>query len=164
MKYINNMKKTISCLIALIILCQLNNLNAQTNTQTATTYVGDQKNGQPDGMGVLTDTSGSVFKGSFKKGKKEGYGELSYKTIYDRDTTLVGYWKKDQYIGIYEYPYKIIEVIPFWKVLGSGRDTPGIKYLWNGNEYKYYDGINANKFDVHDFEKLIAKPYSELKK
>jgi hypothetical protein len=63
-----------------------------------------------------------------------------------------------------EYPYKIIEVIPFWKVLGSGRDTPGIKYLWNGNEYKYYDGINANKFDIHDFEKLIAKPYSELKK
>lgn len=37
------MKKTISCLIALTILCQLNNLNAQTNTQTATTYVGDQK-------------------------------------------------------------------------------------------------------------------------
>ena len=108
MKYINNMKKTISCLIALIILCQLNNLNAQTNTQTATTYLGDQKNGQPDGMGVLTDTSGSVFKGSFKKGKKEGYGELTYKTMYDRDTTLVGYWKKDQYIGIYEYPYKII--------------------------------------------------------
>lgn len=63
-----------------------------------------------------------------------------------------------------EYPYKIIEVIPFWKVLGSGRDTPGIKYLWNGNEYKYYDGINDNKFDVHDFEKLISKPYKELKK
>lgn len=108
MKYNNNMKKTISCLIALIILCQLNILNAQTNTQTATTYVGDQKNGQPDGMGVLTDTSGSMFKGSFKKGKKEGYGELTYKSIYDRDTTLVGYWKKDQYIGIYEYPYKVI--------------------------------------------------------
>jgi hypothetical protein len=102
------MKTTISCLIALTILCQVNNLNAQTNNQAATTYVGDQKNGQPDGMGVLTDTSGSVFKGSFKKGKKEGYGELSYKTIYDRDTTLVGYWKKDQYIGMYEYPYKVI--------------------------------------------------------
>jgi hypothetical protein len=70
--------------------------------------VGDQKNGQPDGMGVLTDTSGSVFKGSFKKGKKEGYGELTYKSIYDRDTTLVGYWKKDLYVGIYEYPYKVI--------------------------------------------------------
>jgi hypothetical protein len=102
------MKKTICCLIALTILFQVNNLNAQTSTQTATTYVGDQKNGQPDGMGVLSDTSGNVFKGSFKKGKKEGYGELTYKTIYNKDSTLVGYWKKDQYIGIYEYPYKII--------------------------------------------------------
>lgn len=63
-----------------------------------------------------------------------------------------------------EYPYKIIEVIPFWKVLGSGKDTPGVKYLWNGNEYKYYWGITDNKFVVTDFEKLINKPYSELKK
>jgi hypothetical protein len=63
-----------------------------------------------------------------------------------------------------EYPYKIIEVIPFWKVLGSGKDTPGVKYLWNGNEYKYYWGITDNKFIVTDFEKLINKPYTELKK
>jgi hypothetical protein len=63
-----------------------------------------------------------------------------------------------------EYPYKIIEVIPFWKVLGDGKDTPGVKYLWNGNDYKYYWGIGDNKFDVVDFQKLISKPYSELKK
>lgn len=63
-----------------------------------------------------------------------------------------------------EYPYKIIEVIPFWKVLGKGRDTPGVKYLWNGNEYKYYDGINDNKFDVIDYQKLIQKPFEQLKK
>jgi hypothetical protein len=63
-----------------------------------------------------------------------------------------------------EYPYKIIEVIPFWKVLGSGKDTPGVKYLWNGNEYKYYWGIGDNKFDPLDYQKLINKPYSELKK
>jgi len=102
------MKKTISCLIALTIFFQLNNLNAQTKTQSATTYVGEQKNGQPDGMGVLTDTSGNVFKGNFKKGKKEGYGELTYKTVFDKDSTLVGYWKKDQFVGYYEYPFKII--------------------------------------------------------
>jgi hypothetical protein len=102
------MKKTISCLIALTIFCQLNNLNAQTKTQSASTYVGDQKNGQPDGMGVLTDTSGNVFKGNFKKGKKEGYGELTYKTVFDKDSTLVGYWKKDQFVGYYEYPFKVI--------------------------------------------------------
>jgi soluble cytochrome b562 len=63
-----------------------------------------------------------------------------------------------------EYPYKIIEVIPFWKVLGSGKDTPGVKYLWNGNEYKYYWGITDNKFDPVDYQKLINKPFSELKK
>ncbi|MGL2967484.1 MauE/DoxX family redox-associated membrane protein [Flavobacterium sp. XGLA_31] len=63
-----------------------------------------------------------------------------------------------------EYPYKIIEVIPFWKVLGSGKDTPGVKYLWNGNEYKYYFGINENKFNPVDYQKLINKTFAELKK
>ena len=83
-------------------------IKAQNSVQKATTYVGDQKNGQPDGIGVMTDTSGNVFKGSFKKGKKEGYGELKFRTIFDKDSTLVGYWKKDQYVGFFEYPYKII--------------------------------------------------------
>lgn len=49
-----------------------------------------------------------MFKGNFKKGKKEGYGELTYKTVFDKDSTLVGYWKKDQFVGYYEYPFKII--------------------------------------------------------
>lgn len=102
------MKNLLSCLIVLTICSQNISLKAQKSEQKATTYVGDQKNGQPDGIGVLTDTSGNVFKGSFKKGKKEGYGELKYRTIFDKDSTLVGYWKKDQYVGFYEYPYKII--------------------------------------------------------
>jgi hypothetical protein len=63
-----------------------------------------------------------------------------------------------------EYPFKIIEVIPFWKVLGSGKDTPGVKYLWNGNEYKYYFGITDNKFNPTDYKKLISKSYSEINK
>ncbi|MDI1316933.1 MauE/DoxX family redox-associated membrane protein [Flavobacterium sp.] len=63
-----------------------------------------------------------------------------------------------------EYPYKIIEVIPFWKVLGDGKDTPGVKYLWNGNDYKYYFGIGDNKFNPIDYQKLINKTYLELKK
>ena len=63
-----------------------------------------------------------------------------------------------------KFPYKMIDVIPFWTELGSGRDTPGVKYLWNGNQFKYYDGINENKFNGAEFKKLIKKPYSELKK
>lgn len=62
-----------------------------------------------------------------------------------------------------KYPYKIIEVIPFWNVLGTGKDTPGVKYLWNGNEFKYYYGITDNKFNATDFSILIKKPYSALK-
>ena len=65
------MKNLLCCLMVLTICTQPNYLKAQSSTQKATTYVGDQKNGQPDGFGVLTDTSGNVFKGNFKKGKKE---------------------------------------------------------------------------------------------
>lgn len=60
------------------------------------------------------------------------------------------------------YPYKIIEIIPFWKLLGEGKDTPGVKYLWNGNEYIYYYGIEANQFNAPAYEKLVNKPFAEL--
>ena len=62
-----------------------------------------------------------------------------------------------------KYPYKIIEVIPFWNVLGTGKDTPGVKYLWNGNDFKYYYGITDNKFNAMEFSNLIQKSYSALK-
>ncbi|MEB3800894.1 protein tlpB [Flavobacterium columnare] len=62
-----------------------------------------------------------------------------------------------------EYPYKIIEIIPFWKLLGTGKDTPGVKYLWNGHEYKYYFGINENQFNPKNYQELINKPFTQLK-
>jgi thiol-disulfide isomerase/thioredoxin len=68
-----------------------------------------------------------------------------------------------EYAGA-EYPYKIIEIIPFWKVLGANKDTPGVKYLWNGNEYVYYWGITDNKFNAAEYHNIVKKPYSELKK
>ena len=102
------MKMIIGSLVFVSMIGYATNLAAQTNTQKETTYVGEQKNGQPEGKGVLTDTIGNVFKGSFKKGKKEGYGELTIKNAIGKDSTIVGYWKKDQYLGLYEFPYKII--------------------------------------------------------
>jgi thiol-disulfide isomerase/thioredoxin len=53
------------------------------------------------------------------------------------------------------YPYKIIEIIPFWEALGVGRNTPGIKYLRDGKTIKYYDGTSENKFDGKDLEKQL---------
>jgi hypothetical protein len=52
----------------------------------------------------------------------------------------------------------------FWNLIGNTRDTPGVKYLWNGNEILFYDGINANKFNASELKKTINKNYSELKK
>ncbi len=63
-----------------------------------------------------------------------------------------------------KYPYQIVDVISFWNVLGNSRDTPGVKFLWNGNEFKFYDGINENKFNASELKKTIKKNYSELKK
>ncbi len=63
-----------------------------------------------------------------------------------------------------KYPYQVVDVISFWNLLGNNRDTPGVKYIWNGNDIKFYDGINENKFNGTEFKKLIKKPYSELKK
>lgn len=62
-----------------------------------------------------------------------------------------------------EYPYKIIEVIPFWNVLGTGKDTPGVKYLWNGNDIKFYYGITDNEFNAAEFKTMVQKPFSALK-
>jgi hypothetical protein len=62
------------------------------------------------------------------------------------------------------YPYKIIEIIPFWNVLGSGKDTPGVKYLWNGNEIKYYWGTTDTKFNGDDLTLYLHKSKDELKK
>jgi hypothetical protein len=63
-----------------------------------------------------------------------------------------------------EYPHTIIEIIPFWKALGTGKDTPGVKYLWNGNDIKYYTGIADDKFDGTDLRKNLDKSYDDLKK
>ena len=62
------------------------------------------------------------------------------------------------------YPYKIIEIIPFWKALGTGVDTPVVKYLWNGNQYAYYYGITDHQFNAKEFETTVNKPFSDLKK
>jgi hypothetical protein len=56
-----------------------------------------------------------------------------------------------------QFPYKVIDVIPFWTKLGSGKDTPGIVYLHNGNLIKFYDGISENAFNSKAIEKIIYK-------
>ena len=56
-----------------------------------------------------------------------------------------------------QFPYKVIDIIPFWTKLGSGKDTPGVIYLHNGNVIKFYDGINEKAFNSKSLEKVIYK-------
>ncbi len=62
------------------------------------------------------------------------------------------------------YPYKVIDIIPFWNEIGNNRNTPGVFYIWSGNIIKTYDGIEANKFDGNALKKLVNQPYSKIKK
>ena len=68
-----------------------------------------------------------------------------------------------EYAGA-EYPYQVLDILNFWKVLGNTKDTPGVVYLWNGNNIKEWDGINEKKFVAEELEEVISKPYSEINK
>ncbi|WP_353170226.1 MauE/DoxX family redox-associated membrane protein [Flavobacterium sp.] len=56
-----------------------------------------------------------------------------------------------------QFPHKVIDVIPFWTKLGTGKDTPGVVYLHNGNVIKFFDGIAEKAFNSKALEKVIYK-------
>jgi thiol-disulfide isomerase/thioredoxin/uncharacterized membrane protein YphA (DoxX/SURF4 family) len=60
-----------------------------------------------------------------------------------------------------KFPYKVIDIIPFWTKLGAGKDTPGVVYLWNGNVIKFYDGIAEKAFNKREFEKITTQAYKK---
>ena len=56
-----------------------------------------------------------------------------------------------------QFPHKVIDIIPFWTKLGSGKDTPGVVYLHHGNVIKFFDGIAEKAFNSKALEKVIYK-------
>jgi thiol-disulfide isomerase/thioredoxin len=54
-----------------------------------------------------------------------------------------------------KYPYKIVDIIGFWKILGTNKDVPGVKFLKDGKEIKYYFGTSNDKFNKEEFINLI---------
>lgn len=63
------------------------------------TYEGYFRKGLPSGYGIYTSSTGEVYKGKWKKGMKDGEGEFIFGDS-KKDSTLVGIWKKDVYIGL----------------------------------------------------------------
>lgn len=53
--------------------------------------------------------------------------------------------------------HTVLDVGTFWSVLGMKRDTPGVLYLWNGNEVVFFDGIKENEFTTEKLKTALAK-------
>jgi hypothetical protein len=91
--------------------CNNNKANGLGKSEGIDTYLGNFKNGLPDGEGVYTWINGDYYKGNFKKGQKNGKGELHYINSLKVDSIFItGYWKKDKYFGLYENTYELINV------------------------------------------------------
>jgi hypothetical protein len=71
-------------------------------------YEGEFRSGVPDGKGVYTWENKDWFEGTWKKGDREGEGTLHITNGGTKDSLLVGFWKKDKYMGRYEKAYKIL--------------------------------------------------------
>lgn len=62
-----------------------------------------------------------------------------------------------------KYPYKIIKIIPFYDLMGSDKNTPGVKFLWNGNDVKYwYNSEGEHQFKGSELKPLLTKTKEEL--
>src|ERR1700674_1110135 len=73
-------------------------------------YMGDFKNGYPDGKGKYIWKNGSWYEGFWKNGLFEGEGTLSKIDKPDSAVVLTGFWKKGKYIGKYEKPYIVYPI------------------------------------------------------
>jgi hypothetical protein len=71
-------------------------------------YEGEFVNGYPEGKGMYTWKDGHYYIGFFKKGIKEGKGDMYYEGAGGADSVIAGYWKKDKYFGEYEKQFIVV--------------------------------------------------------
>ena len=65
------------------------------NDTTDQKYIGDMKNGLPDGQGSHTFPNGDKYIGEFRNGKKHGYGKMTYAS----GNIYLGRWEKNKRWG-----------------------------------------------------------------
>ena len=87
--------------------CTKGKANGKGKSVGIETYEGMFKNGYPDGEGMYTFKDGHYYMGNFDKGKMDGAGKMYYEASNGQDSIVSGFWKKNNYLGAYEKPYKI---------------------------------------------------------
>lgn len=83
--------------------------------------------------------------------QKKDFPEV-YILFMDEETFLI-----DEFFTVAKcrFPHQVVDIPQFWNLLGIGKTTPGVFYLWNGNIIKSYEGIDKNKFDANDLSKAL---------
>jgi len=99
-------------------------------------YDGIFRKGYPNGVGTYTWKNGNVYIGEFKKGQKEGKGVFTFE-MNGKDSTTVGYWRSDEYIGKdNKPPYRLSEQVSVDRVsfrhTDSERNEISIEFYQNG--------------------------------
>jgi hypothetical protein len=110
--------------------CKSDKANGMGKSVGTDTYEGNFKNGYPEGQGKYSWKDGNWYEGDFKSGVRSGRGTLHYSRVDKPDSNLTGYWSKDKYIGMYEYPYKVQSTSYMVKsatvTVGDKKDVPQI--------------------------------------
>lgn len=88
--------------------CKDDKANGKGKSTGVDEYEGDFKDGYPEGKGMYVWKDGHYFIGFFKKGNKEGQGEMYYESSKGEDSVITGYWKKDKYVGLYEKQFDVL--------------------------------------------------------
>ncbi len=71
-------------------------------------YIGEFKKGWPQGKGIYEWANGDQYDGSWKKGKRHGYGKF-ISIINEQDSIMEGQWVNDQFKGMKpQAQYKIV--------------------------------------------------------
>jgi hypothetical protein len=87
--------------------CKKGVASGKGKAEGADQYVGEFKDGLPHGTGVYRWKNGDIYEGHWVNGKRDGTGGMSYKRSGATDSVVTGFWKKDQYTGLFEKPYII---------------------------------------------------------
>ena len=70
-------------------------------------YVGDFKQGLPDGKGIYRWANGNFYDGDWAKGKRVGQGGMAYKRNGKADSVVTGFWENDVYLRKFDKPFKV---------------------------------------------------------
>jgi len=97
-----------SLVVAVVIANSFLRFSTSTAQQTnflpnGATYIGEMKDGEPNGSGTMKLTDGLKLVGQFKDGNIDGHGKM----IYPDGRVEEGLWKDGKFIGAEKSPYPL---------------------------------------------------------